>query len=496
MSVQININSINKTSEIKTESVSLNRSMTSQGGILRFTIRRKSLADYYPALNDVIEVYEDAVKIFGGILVEMSEAPVESPYIQALDVTCKDYSFDMDKKLVIKTYTNQTVNQIITDILANFLPAGYTMANVNCPTNVSYIAFNYEYPSKCFQQLAEQTDYDWYVDENKDIHFFAKEDIPAPFGITDTGGKYITNTLQINRDLKNLRNSVIVRGGTYDGSSNTENKTADGNQTTFTQAYQYTNVSVTVAGVSKTIGIDFIDDPATKDCLYNFNEKAIKFRSDNKPTNGQIVAITGNPKIPVIVKVRESVSIEKYGEYQYKIIDKSITSKEAARERAKAEIAAWADKVSDGSFQTIEVGLDVGQSISVQSDIRNINEQYIISRISSRMRSATQFIHYVTLITKQNYGIIEFLQKLLMNKDKEIVINQNEVVDAIETANETIQISDAIAISKVHNPQTEAMSIVESVVAQALNYAVEFCVGDQLPSGTKRPFILEGSPLA
>jgi len=232
------------------------------------------------------------------------------------------------------------------------------------------------------------------------------------------------------------------------------------------------------------------------DCLYNYNEKAIKFPTASKPTAGQKVAVSGTPKIPVIVKVRDAVSIAEFGEFQYKVVDKSINTKQGARDRAKAEIMAWADTINDGSFTTIETGLEVGQTINVQSTLRNIDEDFVISKINSQMRSPTEFRHNVILITTQKFGMIEFLQKLLINKDKEIVIDENEVVDEVETALEEITITEATTVSKVHNPQTETITIGETATVQALNYAVEFCVGVQAVTGTKRPFIINGSPLA
>lgn len=373
---------------------------------------------------------------------------------------------------------------------------GFTINNVTATNTVNYMQFNYEQPSKVFQQIADSFNCDWYVDEKKDIHFFPKTYSAAPFNLTDTGGYHIYDSLVIRKDIKNLKNSVIVRGGKYLGTSLTETQNADGVKTTFLLAYQYNSISVTVAGAAKTVGIDFIDDPASFDCLYNFNEKALKFPSASKPTAGQAVAVTGTPYIPVIVNVKEAVSMANYGEYQFKIIDKSLNSKEGARDRAKAELANWANTVNEGGFHTTSTGLEVGQTINVQSTLRNLDQDYIISRITSKMYTHDTMKHEITLVTVNTFGMIEFLQKLLMDKDKEIVINANEVTDEITVADEEIVITESTIISLVHNTQAETITISESATVQALNYAVQFCVGDQAVSGFKRPFIVEGSPLA
>lgn len=495
MSIVINIATVDRTSAIDTTSVQLNRALTSQIDTLSFSITRSDPGDYKPNLLDDIEVLEDGVSIFGGQIVDITSSVDKNPHIEVVQISCKDYSYDMDKKLVVATYSNMSVEDIVADINTNYL-TGYNVTNVMAPITIGFITFNYEYPSKCFQQLAQLINYDWYVDPSKNIYFFSKEGLSSPFNLTDTGGKYVNESLKIKNDVKSIRNSIFVRGGEYEGDAITETFVADGNQITFVTAYQYSNTTLTVNGVSKTIGIDFITDPTTVDVLYNYNEKAFKFPIASKPTAGQVVAITGNPKIPVIVKVKDPVSIGIYGEFQFKIVDKSISSKQGARDRAMAEIIAYANSVDDGSFKTIQPGLGVGQKINVQSDIRGINEDFIISKIASTVNTPSSFKHTVTLMTTKTFGMIEFLQSLLLNKDKEIVINKNEVVDEVEAAFETITVGEAFTSSKNHNPQLETITVGELQEVQALNYAVQFVIGPQARSGFKRQFVLDGSPLA
>lgn len=490
MSVTVTIAGVDKTTEIDWRSFNLQRALTNQTDTFQFTVKRGSGAAYKPVVLDDVKVYDGATCIFGGNIITIDEEV--DGYVEYVKVTAKDYTFDLDRYLVIDVFENQTILDIIKSIV-RFGTSSYTVTNVDGLQVVNYIAFNYEQPSKCIQQLAQLYEFDWYVDENKDIHFFSKANNPAPFNLTDTSGNYIYKSLKIRGDIKNLHNSVIVRGGNYLGSLTSEKIVADGQATTFTQGYQYNTVFVKVNGVSKTVGIANIDNPASFDCLYNFTEKFVIFPAAVTATN--VVEVGGYPYIPVIVKVRDSASVLANGEYQFKIIDKSINSKEGARDRAKAELAAWANKINEGSFSTITSGLDTGQLINVQSTIRTINTDYVISRITSRLQSPTVLIHDITLVTSKTFGMIEFLQKLLMEKDKEIVINEGEVSDEVESVDEEIVISEVVTSSKTHNPVTETITISESVTPQALNYAVKFVAGPQVPSTTKRVFNLNGSPL-
>ncbi len=450
MSIVIKINGVDKSSEIDYKSLRLKRALTNQVDTCQFMTRRADSSGYKPALLDDIKITENGTYVFGGLITEMSES-VDGK-LEYVECTAKDYAFDMDRNLVLNVYENMSVNDIINDIKTNVLPSGYTTTNVSCPVVITYIAFNWEYPSKCLQQLAQITGYDWYVDESKNIYFFASGTKNAPFNLTDTNQKYNYASLEINKNITNIRNTIIVRGGTYQGSTTTELQVADGSQTTFKQAYSYSNIVVKVNGVTKTVGIDNIDNPASYDCLYNFQEKAVKFPDASKPTTGQIVSIAGNPALPVITKVTDTASTSLYGTFEFKIVDKSIGSKEAARDRARAEITAWAQEVNEGTFDTFETGLEVGQKINVQSTIRGISQDFIISRISSKMDTPSRFKHTVTLVTSQTYGIVEFLQKLLISNDKQIVVNADEYIDFVEAFYDSMTFTDSIGTPTKTSP--------------------------------------------
>lgn len=451
MAIVFNIEGVDKATEIDYTSVQIQRALTNQVDTLKFRIKRADSSGYKPALLNDIEIIDGSQTIFGGQIVSVHET-VEGK-LEYYECEAKDYSFDMDRYLVVQVYENMTVTQIITDIKNNFLPAGYDITNVACPVTLKYISFNYEYPSKCLQQLAQITNYDWWVDEDKKIYFKLKGATSAPFNLTDTNQKYIYGSLKISQDIRNLRNSIIVRGGEYLGASSSEDIEADGDQLIFLQGYRYNSVTVAVNAVSKTVGIDNIDDPASFDCLYNFQEKAVKFKTATKPTAGQIVTVGGFPYIPVVTKLTNSASITEFGEFQYKIVDKSINSKEAARDRARAEITQWANEINEGSFDTHESGLETGQSIIINSTIRGIvNQGFLISRITSKLDAPDRFIHKVTLVTSQTYGMVEFLQNMLMEKDKQIVISADEVLDSVLGMADEISLTDSVTLTKTSPP--------------------------------------------
>ena len=88
-------------------------------------------------------------------------------------------------------------------------------------------------------------------------------------------GKYIYDSLEISRDIKNIRNSIIVRGGTYEANESYENL-----RLTATKQHLISLINTAIcrclqSTCIKDNGIDFLDDPTSFDALYNFKKKPL-----------------------------------------------------------------------------------------------------------------------------------------------------------------------------------------------------------------------------
>lgn len=426
--------------------------LTAQPDNLKLVLRD---APTKPALFDVVEVHNDAALVFSGKVLKIGTKTQSLTCLY--EIEAKDWTIAIDGTQIVNTYEGKTVDYIIADILTD---TEITNNNVDCQIVIDYIKFDYEQPSVCFQRLAELVGYDWYIDYEKDMHFFIASTEPAAFNLNDSSDNYRPDSLSITEDSSQIRNLIFVEGGEYLGDSFTEEIVADGDQKTFNLAYKYKNLTATVGGISKTIGIDFIDDAADYDALHNFEQKVLKFRDDNKPTAGQAVAITGNPYIPVLIRFEESSSMTQYGVRSIRIIDKTIKTKDAAKERAKAEVRAYKNAVSEGAFETWTDGLRAGQSIYIDSDLRGIHESYIISKVITTMESSTLFKYQITLVSQRTYDILSFLQALMDTKN--ISDDRDKVLQKIYNVSDTVVISGSIT-KEAASEVAETITVTESV---------------------------------
>ncbi len=489
------------------DSLQIDSILTRQVDSCNFTIRKYGAAHTFrPKVGQEVVVYDGLTKVFGGVIVRIADTMPEE-LIALYEVECNDYGRILDRPLVNASYTDKTIDYIINDIIVGKgLNAVFTQTNVDCPKTVSYVAFKYEPLSSVLTQLADLVNYDWYVDYDKDIHFFAKDATDAPVEVTDGTGRHIKGSLVIRQDNSQVRNVVYVRGGEYLGATFSATFVSDGKQNVYPLGYKYDDIKVSVTGSVWDGGVDGTDPIAAKDYLWNQEQSFIRFRGDRIPSSGSSFTASGQPYLPVLVKVRDQDSIDSMfsaegignGEYEYLIVDKSIDSRAGARERAVAELTSYKETLSEGEFETYTSGFLPGQRIHVDLDSRDIDDYFVINRVTATMWTENELLYRVNMVTTKTMGVIDFLRKLLMGESKKITINENEAVDLVESfATEGFAITEATpTVSTSHNAQSETVTLGETVTERALDYDTEFVLGEMTPpTGTKRVFRLDGSPL-
>lgn len=440
--ITVEINSVDVTTQIEQGSIVVNQKITYQVDDASFNVLRAGSKTLQPEYGDEVEIYDGATKIFGGTVLSVSTSPISGADGEKYQVRCVDYTYLMDSRLASRTYDNETVEDIIDDLITSYT-TGFNTTNVTSTFLIEKIVFNQVPLSVCIRRLAEILNYDWYVDENKGVHFFARETNTAPFGITDTNGNYVYRTLKRSADGAQVANRIKVRGGEYNGEVFADSITVSGNDSlSFKLPYRFANLVVTLdtgsGPVSQTVGIDFIDDFTSKDVLYNFQEQMIRF--ENNLDDGDIIAFSGNPKIPVFAISEDSLSIADYGVKEKLLRDDTIESNTVARRRANAELYVYSEPVVDARFRTYTTGLRAGMILNIQSENQNFDDSLIIKQLTFKMRDHDNFMYDVDMISTKRYDFITLLQKLLEPEPRpsderetsEEIFTDTQVVTVIE----------------------------------------------------------------
>lgn len=438
--IQVFLNSDDISSQVNFQGLTVTQNLTNSVDTAVFSFINAP-GKMLPEFNDDIVIKDGTTVIFAGIVVQVKKT-IDSQLIENIEVDCTDYTSVFDRILAAKTYENETVENIIADLVSNFAP-DFTTDNVESGFVITKIVFNQMALSDCLTKLANILSYNWYIDEDKDVHFFDRFSRSAPFGLTDINGKYVYNTLEFSEDGSQIVNRVKVRGGEYDGVTYTDIITVKGSDTkSFKLPYRFSNLTISVSTgggyVAKNVGIDFIDDFTTKDVLYNYQDQS--FRFENPLGDGNKIQYSGNPKVPVLAIAEDAESMGLYGPIEKLIRDDSITSNSVARKRAAAELLTYAQEVVDIAFETTEPGLRDGMMINIQSTIRNIDEDVLVKKIQFKTKTPFDFYYKVSCISTQRYTLIDLLRKFL--QPEQMSADEQEVSERLFVANENVKITD------------------------------------------------------
>lgn len=478
----ITIAGTDRTSLIDQAGLEVQQTLGTQRDSAKFTYKKYGSRSFVPAALDTVVIQDGSTKVFAGRILTVNVKTVSNAAGVVYECVCGDYTYDLDSLLVSETYTSQTVNQIIAHVITNYA-SGFTYANAACSLPVEKIVFNQVPISQVLKRLADFARFYWYVDPDKDVHFFSSFVNPAPYNLTDTSGNYINKTLQTAVDGTQISNQVKVRGGIYNAASFTDSRTIKGTVTkTIVLPYQFANLAISKNGSSQTLGIDGITDPTTVNVLYNYADASIKFAS--ALADGDVVQFSGNPKVRVLAVASDAPSIATYGLREKIIQDESITDIDTARRRAIAELATFKDTLYEGSFETYTAGLRTGMLINVNSTIRNQNINFLIKKVKYVPRSGTTFAYKVEVVSVNSYTLTDILAKLLQPRD--IQADDTEVSEIIKTDIATVTITETITRGTAGGTDTATITIAEVVAKDPLGAGVapSWVLGDYIPSGT------------
>ena len=282
MGITVKIAGVDRTEYVDARSLSIIDELTSRVNSASFVFICNDIA-LAPTDGESILIEEGSTKLFSGRILTKEEDFL-NPNLLKYQVECIDNTRDLDKKLVIESYVNTLAGDIIKDIISKYT-SGFTTTNVANGPTITRISFDYIQVSETITKIAETCGYEWYVDYDKDIHFFLKTAYPASFQLDDDQAHY--RDLIINTDISQLRNRVYVKSSKYETLDFTELFIGDGETLTWTCKYQANALpapSLKLNGVSKTVGWDGVDNPDDYHFMLNASTKVLSLGTKSNYT--------------------------------------------------------------------------------------------------------------------------------------------------------------------------------------------------------------------
>jgi len=365
-----------------------------------------------PVRGQEIVIIGDSTTLFGGIIVEAEPSIISGTTMQ-YSVTCQDYEIVLTRKLVAEVYENKTCKTIIEDIVSGYVHSDWaiTTNNVQEGPIIEYISFDYITPAECIRKLVSETGYNFYVDPNKDIHFFATETLVAPIELNDlTRNNFFGTSLNPNYTLTS--NKVTVIGDKFFGPPLTETFSGDDITTEFNLTAKPHAIQLDENGTSKTVGFPNIDDLTTKDYECDYWRKTLTRRAGALPT-GTTLTVVYQYEIRVITVVEDTTTQgviatqegKGDGIYEKVIRDDSIGNITEAFRRGQVEVDRYGNVTVTGSTNTYEDGFAIGQIFTINLTGEPSNGDYIIRSIRIQAHGGGLFSYSIEFSEKPESAI-------------------------------------------------------------------------------------------
>jgi hypothetical protein len=435
-SYNISIAGVDRTGDVINQSVVIEDTLNDKANTCTFALIDRSNSGAPATDDEIIIQIDDDNKIFAGYIIGV-QLNKQSNGVLTYQVNCTDYTYILDRYLAHRSYEDETDAEIITDLISRYcVGLGVTTTNVIEGVTVNSIKFNYVQISQAIRKIAQLTGRNWYIDYDKDVHYFPQTTDPAPFNIESGANEY--SNLNISKDTSQLKNRVYVRGGTKLSDPTTYSVKGDGAARQFPLPDKPHDVTITVNGVAKTLGIKNVDTTGYQYYL-NFQEKYIEQDSGlSVLATTDTLAVTYTYDIPILVAVEDTASIAENGVKEFAIFDKSINTTQAARDRASAELTDYANDIIEGSFTTETPGFRSGQYININLSEYDVDDDYIVQKVVARSLGAGKYVYTISIASSKTMGIIKFLIGLLEANKNLIELDDNEVVD------ELLQVQDSL----------------------------------------------------
>lgn len=454
MALTFTIAGIDKTSLVQVDSLSITDELNSRN-TCTFSLL-DTIGAYRPAIGAAVAIADGATKYFTGTIDRIVELQLMGTSTLAYSVECVDYNQVCDRHLVAAVYENQTLKQIVEDIVTDCLTGeSITTTNVETGPTITKAVFNYKYVNEVFNELAELTGYSWYIDYDKDLHFFARETNVAPFSLTDDSRNY--RDVQVTKTREQYRNKQYVRAGQDITDQQTAEKPTpkpDGVTKTFVLKYPVAQVpTVEVNSVAQTVGIRDVD--SGKQWYWSKGDNTItQDNSEAVLTDTDVLEVTYYGLFPILIQTQLDQEIAtrvtaEGGSGIYEAIDEdgNIDKQDLAIDKAAGLLRKYGSIPQIVEFETDADGLAAGQLLTINITAHNLNGQYLIDSVAAQDKSGIFLRYRVRALSGESLGgWVEFFRKLAA-AGKTYVIRENEVLILVRNLTDQVICGDDFTAS-------------------------------------------------
>lgn len=364
--------------------------------------------------GDDIGIFHLGEKLFGGTIesidTEYPEGKIDGIY-RVSSITAVDYNQLARRRLVTEGYPRQLAGDIVRDLAKYLIPEGVTIELVEDAFDIGDLVFEDVYVADALDRIAKLTGYDWHIDKDRRLCFFARESNLAPWTITPA--KYNYAEFKCTQTRRQYRNVHRVRGGEDLGEPRTNRFVGDGETTSFSvddSIGAKPEIVLDPGGVPQTVGIRGLDDDEDEEGFDWFWRKTENTVSQNRSaaalSSAQTLSVTYRPLLPIVAEHRDQAAISERqgveggtGIYEAVSKENQIEDSEVAVSLAESEIRRHGQIVCELRVAVYRVGLRVGHLQRVTLPAFGLDDDFLVTdlTLSERSRGEWQTVYTASL---------------------------------------------------------------------------------------------------
>jgi hypothetical protein len=400
------------------------------------------------------QMFNGVTKIFEGVILRIRKQETDPGFLYyALDIV--DNSALADKRVIAKTYINETAGDIVTDLISEVLgEENVTAGTIATGPIISKAVFNYIKVSAALDYIKKVTGYNWNIDRYKQLQFFDRSTNIAPWRLNDSV-QHSRFTQESNMD--EYRNTQYVRGGkglTSTQSNEVPTPAPDGKSRSFVTRFpigQEPTIEVNLDGAGWTevdsadIGINGLN--TNKKWYWSYGSQVLTQDSaETELASVDAIRITYVGLRNLFVKVENAPEINSNGKYEALTTEKSISLNEQAIEFANGLIQTYGEVKDSISFDTEVNGLQAGQLLPVEKTLYDINNDFLIESVTIKAADSENIMYSIKALDGASIGGWEEFFKELLKGNRDYAINENEVIILLNLQTENCAYEGEITI--------------------------------------------------
>jgi len=414
MGFELLIHGVDYTDEFDKDSLTIRESLLSRGSSMSVDVVHKIGAGVDRPLGGQQIIFKRDGQIeFAGRIANVLETQPGGPLDLRYKLNCIDYTNDLDSHLIIRDYPAQDaadiVRSMIGDVGLGFVTAGVVAGAVD----VGGVEADYDRPSDLISRIAESIEHQWYVDYERNVHFYYITAEPAPVAVIDMDSDLDTYyDLEREEMWDQVKNRIWLKGAkTQSTHQDNITFTADGDQKFIPLNYEpwdTETLELTVGGVPYNVLLDTVEGQAGDGqgeantgylCVDNWG---VRFPENHVPPAETPITVDYKYANELVLMVEDTDSIEQMAarehiegapsdgvhELKYQIPALRVASEQTVWEYGQLLLARYAQIVWAYRFGSERQGWRAGQTVRVVSTRRDIDHQLYVTSVQKTIRTS------------------------------------------------------------------------------------------------------------